>query len=241
MTSPALPIWLGIPRPITLSLFPGAPPGSAGKGANLQQSFGGNVIGDNKIYPDSSFNRINSNITKFDHKQMTHSHNAQLHSLRAWLIGPWSKLGLTVALVTLVLDQVNKWWMIGPYQIEAKGRVKVTPFLDFVYAINKGVSYGMLSGTVGPIALSSFALLASLGLVVWLAKGATSRVMAWSIGLIIGGAVGNAIDRFHLGGVADFFQLHAFGYSWYIFNIADVAIVAGVIGLLYDSITSPES
>jgi signal peptidase II len=161
--------------------------------------------------------------------------------LKSWLIGPWSKLGLTVALVSLVLDQVNKWWMIGPYQIEAKGRVKITPFLDFVYAINKGVSYGMLSGTVGPIALSSFALLASAGLVVWLAKGATNRIMAWSIGLIIGGAVGNAIDRFHLGGVADFFQLHGFGYSWYIFNIADVAIVAGVIGLLYDSITSTES
>jgi signal peptidase II len=193
------------------------------------------------VAPNSASNRLEFNITKFDRNQMTNSHNAPSNSLRSWLIGPWSKLGLTVALVSLVLDQVNKWWMIGPYQIEAKGRVKITPFLDFVYAINKGVSYGMLSGTVGPIALSSFALLASLALVVWLAKGATNRIMAWSIGLIIGGAVGNAIDRFHLGGVADFFQLHGFGYSWYIFNIADIAIVAGVIGLLYDSITSTES
>jgi signal peptidase II len=167
--------------------------------------------------------------------------NAQATSLRSWLIGPWSKLGLKVAVVSLVLDQVHKWWMIGPFQIESKRRVIVTPFLDLVYTINKGVSYGMLSGVVGPQALSSFALLASFALIVWLAKGATNRVMAWSLGLIIGGAVGNAIDRFHLGGVADFFQLHAFGYTWYIFNIADVAIVAGVLGLLYDGIMSTES
>ena len=161
--------------------------------------------------------------------------------INSWLIGPWSRFGLTVAAVTLVLDQAHKWWMIGPYQIEAKKRVIITPFLDLIYTINKGVSYGMGAGRVGPWALSGFAFVASLALVVWLAKGATSRVMAWSIGLIIGGAIGNGIDRLHLGGVADFFSLHAFGYYWYVFNIADVAIVAGVIGLLYDSIMSAES
>jgi signal peptidase II len=160
--------------------------------------------------------------------------------LMSWVVGPWSKLGLTVALVSLVLDQVHKWWMIGPYQIEAKGKVVVGPFLNLVYTVNKGISYGWFSW-VGPRLLSSFAIVASLALAVWLAKGATDRLMAWSLGLIIGGAVGNAIDRFHLGGVADFFSLHAFGYYWYIFNIADVAIVAGVAGLLYDSITSVES
>ena len=60
--------------------------------------------------------------------------------------------------------------------------------------------------------------------------------MAASVGLIIGGAIGNGIDRILIGGVADFFSLHAFGFYWYVFNIADVAIVAGVIGLLYDSL-----
>jgi signal peptidase II len=159
----------------------------------------------------------------------------------SWVAGPWSRTGLTVALISLVLDQAHKWWMIGPYQIEAKKRVVVTPFLDLVYTVNKGVSYGMGAGWISPWMLSGFALAASCALIVWLATGATNRVMAWSLGLIIGGAVGNAIDRFHLGGVADFFSLHAFGYYWYIFNIADVAIVAGVIGLLYDSITSSES
>jgi signal peptidase II len=158
-----------------------------------------------------------------------------------WLIGPWSKLGLTVAGATLVLDQAHKWWMIGPYQIKNKGTVVVTSFLNFKYTLNQGVSYGMFSGSVGPWVLSAFALLASLALTVWLAKGATNRIMAWSLGLIIGGGVGNAIDRFFHGGVVDYFSLHAFNYYWYIFNIADVAIVAGVIGLLYDSITANES
>lgn len=59
--------------------------------------------------------------------------------------------------------------------------------------------------------------------------------MAISLGLIIGGAIGNAIDRLRLGGVADFFSFHAYGFHWYVFNIADVAIVAGVLGLLYES------
>jgi signal peptidase II len=77
---------------------------------------------------------------------------------------------------------------------------------------------------------------ASLALWVWLARGATGRLMAASIGLIMGGALGNAVDRVVLGGVADFFSLHALGFYWYVFNIADVAIVAGVAGLLYDSL-----
>ena len=83
--------------------------------------------------------------------------------------------------------------------------------------------------------LSGFAVLAVAGLSIWLVRGAMNGLLAISIGLIMGGALGNALDRLLLGGVADFFSLHAYGYYWYVFNIADVAIVAGVIGLLYDS------
>lgn len=155
-----------------------------------------------------------------------------------WLWGPWSALGLGVALATLLLDQAHKWWMIEVYHIAEKGRVVVTPFLDLVFVLNKGISYGFFTqdGHGGQWALAAFAVLASLGLAVWLVRGATNAVMAISIGLIIGGALGNAIDRVVLGGVADFFSLHAFGFYWYVFNIADVAIVAGVAGLLYDSL-----
>jgi signal peptidase II len=153
-----------------------------------------------------------------------------------WLWGPWSRLGLAVAAATLVIDQAHKWWMMIVYRIEDKGRVSVTPFLDLVFVKNLGISYGNGAGALGQAALAVFAILAVLALTVWLARGANNRLIAGSLGLIIGGAIGNAIDRLHLGGVADFFLLHAFGYSWYVFNIADVAIVAGVIGLLYDSL-----
>lgn len=152
-----------------------------------------------------------------------------------WLWGPWSRLGLWIAVATLVIDQAHKWWMIVVYRIADKGRVTVTPFLDLVFVKNLGISYGIGAGTLGQTALAVFAFLAALALAVWLARGANNHVTAGSLGLTIGGATGNAIDRLHLGGVADFFLLHAFGYSWYVFNIADVAIVAGVIGLLYDS------
>jgi signal peptidase II len=155
-----------------------------------------------------------------------------------WLWGPLSRLGLSIAVVTLAVDQAHKWWMLAIFGIEEKGRVPVLPFLDLVYVKNLGISYGLGAGVIGQGALAAFALVAALGLMIWLARGEMNRLMAISIGLLIGGAVGNAIDRLHLGGVADFFLLHAYGWSWYVFNIADAAIVAGVAGLLYESLRS---
>jgi signal peptidase II len=154
-----------------------------------------------------------------------------------WLWGQHSALGLKVALITLLLDQAHKWWMLHIYQIEGKGRVTVTPFLDLVFVKNTGVSYSMFDSSSynWQLGLAAFAVAASLALWIWLARSDTSRIMAVSLALIIGGAIGNGIDRVVLGGVADFFSLHALGFYWYIFNIADVAIVAGVAGLLYDS------
>jgi signal peptidase II len=107
-----------------------------------------------------------------------------------------------------------------------------------VFVKNLGVSYGMFTqdGATGQRVLAVFAALTSLALAVWLARGANNRWMAWGIGLIMGGAIGNGIDRVLIGGVADFFSLHAFGFYWYVFNVADVAIVAGVAALLYESL-----
>ena len=157
-----------------------------------------------------------------------------------WLWGPWSGIGLKVALTTLVLDQAHKWWMLLAYNIEAKGRVTITPFLDFVFVKNTGISYSLfdMATYTWQIVLAVFAAVATLALWIWLAKAGSGRLMASSLGLIIGGAIGNGIDRILLGGVADFFSLHAFGFYWYVFNIADVAIVAGVAGLLYESLVS---
>jgi len=152
-----------------------------------------------------------------------------------WVWGPASRLGLWAIVLTFAIDQAHKWWMLNVYEIPKGQRIYVTPFLDLVYVINKGVSYGLLDN-MGPWLLTGAALLVSAVFWFWLSQPSTGRVMALSLGLIIGGALANALDRLHLGGVADFFSLHAYGFYWYIFNIADVAIVAGIIGLLYDSV-----
>ena len=157
--------------------------------------------------------------------------------LRTWLWGPLSPLGLGIAVLTVLADQANKAWMLDVYDIGAKGSVALTSFFDLVLVWNQGISYGLLpqESALGRLGLILFALAASLALTVWLAR-IESRLAAASIGLIIGGAVGNAIDRVIYGAVADFFSLHGFGYQWYVFNVADTAIVAGVVGLLYDSL-----
>jgi len=168
------------------------------------------------------------------------SEQAESERRGGWLWGPYSGLGLAVVLATFAIDQIHKWWMIYFYDIAAKGRVAVTPFLDLVYVKNIGISYSMFNqdSIAGQYLLVAFAVLASAVLWIWLSRAAGNRLMAASLALIIGGALGNALDRILLGGVADFFSAHAFGFYWYIFNLADVAIVAGVAGLLYDSYKS---
>jgi signal peptidase II len=153
---------------------------------------------------------------------------------RPWLWGPCSRLGLGLALATLVADQAHKLWMLDVYRIGEGQRIRVSPFLDLVYVRNPGISYSLLPN-LGQAPLIAFALAATVVLVVWIAR-AHSRLVALSLGLISGGAVGNAIDRIRLGGVADFFSFHIGSFYWYVFNLADVAIVAGVVGLLYDSL-----
>jgi signal peptidase II len=155
-----------------------------------------------------------------------------------WLWGPFSAFGLLIAALVVGIDQAHKWWMLALYEIESRGRVAVLPFLDLVYVKNRGVSYGLFlqDGPLGQWLLAGFAVAAAVAMTVWLARGIYNRLVAGSVGLIIGGAISNAIDRLTLGGVADFFSLHALGFYWYVFNIADTAIVAGVLGLLYDSL-----
>jgi signal peptidase II len=152
-------------------------------------------------------------------------------------VGPWFRLGLGVALVALVLDQLSKWCIIHVYDLPERGRVAVTPFFDLVMLWNPGVSYGLFAQDtdLGRNLLIAFALVASLALVLWIAR-TPNRLLAISLGMIVGGAIGNAIDRAVYGAVADFISLHAYGFYWYVFNVADAAIVAGVAGLLYDAL-----
>jgi signal peptidase II len=119
--------------------------------------------------------------------------------------------------------------------------VAVTPFLDLVLVWNKGISYGLFQqdGPIGQWVLLSLKIVAVALLWGWLARSGL-RLTAVSLGLIIGGALGNAIDRLAYGAVADFVLLHlttaTWSFNWYVFNLADVAIVAGVAGLLYESL-----
>ena len=157
----------------------------------------------------------------------------------AW--GQLSALGLSVAALTCLVDQALKFWLLFDFDLASRGRVAVMPFLDLLLTWNTGISYGLFSrqGPVGEWALLAFKLAAVIFLWVWLAR-ASWRLTAVALGLIIGGAVGNAIDRLHWPGVMDFVLFHiettSFEFRWYVFNFADVAIVAGVLTLLYESL-----
>jgi signal peptidase II len=157
----------------------------------------------------------------------------------AW--GPLTRLGALVALAGAIADQALKLWLLFGFDLGARGIVRVTPFLDLVLTWNKGISYGLFQqdGPLGQWALLALKAIAVILLWIWLAR-ASSRLTAVALGLIIGGAIGNAIDRFSYGAVADFALFHVttatFSFKWYVFNLADVAIVAGVAGLLYDTL-----
>ena len=161
--------------------------------------------------------------------------------VKNYLYGPLTRDGLSAALITALLDQASKLWLLYGYDLGSRGRVPVLPFFDLVLVWNKGISYGLFAQdtVLGQWALLGFKLVAAVFLWAWLAR-AESRLMAVCLGLIIGGAVGNAIDRFAHGAVVDFALLHlttaSFTFNWYVFNLADVAIVAGVAGLLYETL-----
>ena len=137
------------------------------------------------------------------------------------------------------IDQVHKWWMLSVYNIAAQQPVHITPFLDLVLVWNKGVSYGWLK-SLDPQILIAGQFAICLLLWFWLA-GSKDRLSAIAIGMVIGGALGNVADRILFKAVADFFHLHAYGFSWYVFNLADVAIVAGAGLLVYASLKDMKS
>jgi len=148
-----------------------------------------------------------------------------------------ARLGLLVALATLVLDQASKLGLLFGYDLPVKEPVVVAPFLDLMVVWNRGISYGLFQQhtDVGRWVLLGISVAAAIGLSLWMAR-TPSRFLAAALGLIVGGAVGNAIDRIAYGAVFDFVHFHIGQFSWYVFNIADAAIVAGVIGLIYDSL-----
>ena len=161
-----------------------------------------------------------------------------------WFYGPLTRLGLIAALIVCVIDQAAKVWLLSGFDLANRGIVHLTPFLDLVLTWNTGISYGLFpqESDFGRYVLLALKGGAVLILWIWLVR-AEQRLTALALGLIIGGALGNAIDRLAYGAVADFVLFHittpSFNFTWYVFNLADAAIVAGVMGLLYESLFGP--
>jgi signal peptidase II len=158
--------------------------------------------------------------------------------------------GLAMALLVILLDQASKWWIVNqvfrpagiaqtPF-FTAK-TVTLAPFFDLVMAWNRGVSFGMFNSGAGPwnsIVFSAFAAIVVAALIVWMRR-TTSIWVATALGMVAGGAIGNAVDRLRYGAVADFLDVHAGTWHWPAFNVADSAITVGAMLLIADSLFRP--
>jgi signal peptidase II len=155
-------------------------------------------------------------------------------------LNPRLRPGIIAAVAVLALDQASKLWLLYGFDIVHRGGMRVTSFFDLVLAWNVGISFGWFQNDspTAQIVLMLVKAVAVIVLAIWMARSRTLLATV-ALGMIIGGAIGNAIDRFAYGAVVDFalFHLQIGGntYNWYVFNLADVAIVAGVAALLYDS------
>lgn len=147
-----------------------------------------------------------------------------------------AKWGFALALLVTALDQLTKWIIV--YHVMAPPqRIEITSFFNLVMGWNRGVSFGMFNNDWGATVwiLSIVAIVIIVVLSVWLTR-AGNWVLAIGLGLIIGGALGNLIDRLRFGAVADFLDFHAFGYHWPAFNVADTGITVGAICLLVETL-----
>lgn len=155
-----------------------------------------------------------------------------------------------VALVALVLDQVTKQWVLtsllpclsgpaGPECAFNSPFIEVTGFFNMVVAWNFGVSFSMFYSQhdLMPFVLSLLAV-GICGALLWWNRMNDRKLVAVATGMVIGGAIGNVIDRFRYGAVADFLDFHVAGWHWPAFNVADCCIVVGVGLLLIDGLFS---
>jgi signal peptidase II len=146
-------------------------------------------------------------------------------------------IGLIAVLVVLAADQLSKWWILSIVRLEDVGQIVLLPVLNLTMVWNRGVTFGLLNGfgQWGSLILAAVALAVVVALGVWLRR-AESGLVAAALGAIAGGAISNVIDRLRFGAVVDFIHAHIGNWSWYVFNVADAAIVCGVLTLVLDSL-----
>lgn len=148
---------------------------------------------------------------------------------------------LAIAALVVLADQLSKWWILTIVMVPPR-LIEVTPFLNLVLVWNRGISFGLLN-TDSPwnaIVLTAIAVVISLFLLGWLWRTERWPLLV-AIGLVVGGAIGNAIDRIRFGAVCDFVDVHAFGYHWPAFNVADAAITVGAALFIADSLFRPRA
>jgi signal peptidase II len=144
--------------------------------------------------------------------------------------------GILVAIAVVVLDQASKIWIAA--EIGLGQGVPVTGFFNLVHVLNTGISFSLFqAGELSRWIFTILALAVAVGLIVWLRR-ATSMWTAVALGGIIGGAVGNTIDRVRIGAVVDFLDFNAAGFHWPAFNVADSAIVVGAVMILAEGLFS---
>ena len=146
------------------------------------------------------------------------------------------RFGIFALLVGLIIDQASKWWIINVTMSEPRV-IFITDFFNLVFVTNRGISFGIFSNFGDSIRwiLIVFAISLSIVLFIWLLRTSV-RYVAFALGMIISGAIGNVIDRVRIGAVVDFLDFHAFGWHWPAFNVADSAISLGVLILMYNSL-----
>ncbi|MFN3230531.1 MAG: signal peptidase II [Alphaproteobacteria bacterium] len=145
-------------------------------------------------------------------------------------------LGFGLALAIIIADRLTKHWIVEVLDLPTRFRIEVTSFFNLTMVWNRGVSFGMFGDDgVSAYVLGGFAIAVSIGLAIWMVRS-KDLFLTVTLGLIIGGALGNAWDRWIYGAVADFFDFHVLGWHFWAFNIADSAISIGVALLLWDSV-----
>lgn len=149
-------------------------------------------------------------------------------------------MGLIVAVVALLLDQISKHWILFGINLPVQQQIEILPFFHLSMVWNDGVSFGLLGADgLGRWLLVLFSLVVSAFLINWVRK-VDKPWLAWSLGLVIGGAIGNAIDRIRFGAVVDFLDFSGLYFPW-VFNIADACISIGVVMLIWEVFTTKES
>ena len=160
------------------------------------------------------------------------------HTPGAPIVTRWGFIAYGVAILTLILDQLSKFWVMSVLDLPDKGTVPILPVLSLTMVWNPGVSFGLLKagGEFGRLLLAGFAAAVVIALGLW-ARTVVRPLTAIGVGMVMGGAVGNnLVDRLRLGRVADFIDVSGLGFFPWVFNVADSAISIGVVLLILDSV-----